>query len=166
MKKLLLIIILFGLQGYGQKTLEIYNFTAYTVVIADITTYAPGTTTEFSADFGPIGPIALAPGASYTLQNTLSLTRFPFLSPSSSPTIDNWYRRTSPTNVTLMTSPAAWVLGNNQVFNRLSFRILDPNGSFGTVGVASPAISGPGWDAIYDMSMSPPSAITYTVVIF
>lgn len=167
MKKLLFLTLLFSLQGYSQKTLEIYNLTVHTVHITGIVTNASGAYPEFSASFGAPGMITLTPGASYTLQNTSSTTRFPFESPSSVPYIPSWYRNTSPTAVTLMPSPAAWVLGNPQVFDTLRFRVVDSsgNGSFGTVSTTSPAATGPGWDALYDMSSIPP-AITYTVVIF
>jgi hypothetical protein len=167
MKKLLFLIILFAVQGYSQKVLQIYNYTSYTVLIGDIVTSAPGSTTEFYPDFGPIGPISLAPGASYILENSGSLTRFPFQSLGSTPYIANWYRRTSPTNVLLMTSAAAWVLGNPQVFDRLSFRILNPSSSLGTVGIANPNISGPGWSATYTAIVNPsvPTDIRYRIVI-
>jgi hypothetical protein len=166
MKKLLLILFaLFGIYGYSQKTLEIYNFTPYTVVIVDMSTNASGTYPEFRPNLSIVNFIPLAPGANYTLTNTASLTRFPFESPTSVPYIPNWIRMTSATASTGLTSPVAWVLGNPQVFNWVAFRVLDPpGGSAGTVGVANPLITSTNWVAIYDQFTSG-TVTTYTVVI-
>lgn len=166
MKKILLLLFaLFGIYGYSQKTLEIYNFTPYTVVIVDMSTNASGAYPEFRPNLSIINFIPLAPGASYTLTNTASLTRFPFESSTSVPYIPSWIRMTSPTASTGLTSPVAWVLGNPQVFNWVAFRVLDPlGGSAGTVGVANPSLISTNWVAFYDQFTSG-TATTYTVVI-
>lgn len=171
MKKLLLIIVvLFGLQGYGQKTFEVYNFTLHSVVIHELVTSASGAYPMFSANFGTIGPINIPPGGSYTLVNTASPTRFPFQSPSSIPNIPSWTRWTSSTTSTSMISSAAWVLGNPQVFERMTFRVIHNTGvvTGGTISTASPTATGPVWDAVYDMSVNPsnPNEINYTIVFF
>lgn len=166
MKKILLLLFaLFGIYGYSQKTLEIYNFTPYTVVIVDMSTNASGAYPEFRPNLSIVNFIPLAPGANYTLTNTASLTRFPFESPTSVPYIPSWIRMTSATASTGLTSPVAWVLGNPQVFNWVAFRVLDPlGGSAGTVGVANPLITSANWVAIYDQFPNG-TATTYTVVI-
>lgn len=167
MKKLLLLIILFGLQGYGQKTFVVYNYTAYPVFITDITTSASGAYPEFSANFTSLDPIALNPGDSYMLQNNGHPYRFPFVSLIPNNTyFDTWFRRTSPTTATLVSNTAAWVLGSPQVFDRLSFYIYYPIDVSGTVGIASPNLSGPGWSATYTMLVDSinPNLITYMVV--
>lgn len=168
MKKLLLIAIaLLGLHGFAQKTFEVYNFTPVTINLYDIITNASGVNPEFHSK---ATPVPVPAGGSYTLVNTANIFRFPFQSPSSSPYIPTWERVNPPAPTAVLASPAAWVLGNAQVFDRMAFG--EPGASFSYVSVATPTVSWPGpgytWTAIYSVFVNPsnPNDITYTIVIF
>lgn len=165
MKKILFLIILFGLQGYGQKTLEIYNFCPYTLAVLYINTSASGAYPQFKSNFPPT-IIMIAPGDSYILQNTADPDRFPFDSPLSSPYVNSWLKTNPPSPPANVTSNAAWLQGDDQTFDSLQYRLLDPATSNGIIGEPTPMASGPGWNAIYEMSANPPNQITYTVVFF
>ena len=78
MKKLILLALLLGgLPTFAQKTFEVYNYTAYTVQLADIATkVATGTYPEFHSK--PSGLISIPPGGSYTLSIRQICTAFHF----------------------------------------------------------------------------------------
>lgn len=160
MKNLLFILILFGLQGYGQKTLEIYNFSTQSVRIYDIVTSASGSYPEFHSY--PSGLIIVPPSGSYTLVNTSSVNLFPLYSPSSSQYIHAWYRLDSPTSSTTMSSPAAYLLSSNQFFDKMVFAI--DTGNY-IIGTANPSISGSGWNALYDV-YTQGTTVIHTIVFF
>lgn len=163
MKKLLLIaIVFFGLQGYAQKTFEVYNFTSMAVQIGDIVTNASGTYPEFHSK---ATPFTIPAGGSYTLTNTGSTTRFPFQSPTSSPYIPTWERLNSPTSSVVMASPAAWVLGSPQVFDRMIFGIGGFGYNINTTNTASFPVTGPGFTAEYSV-FSSGTTIVYTIIIY
>ena len=84
-----------GFQGYSQKTFEIYNFSSQTITLIDVVTRAGTSYPEFHSK--PYGPITIAPGDSYILENTSQVFRFPFNSPASVPYITTWERLNSPT---------------------------------------------------------------------
>lgn len=161
MKKILLIaIVLFGLQVFGQKKLEIYNLNStLSFQIYNIFTNASGSNPEFQSK---ITVITIAPGGSYILENTSNIYRFPFLSPSTTPVI-NWMRDGVP-----LTNAAAWVLGNAQVFDKMVF---GTSGSYNVIGPASPSVGGSSggtaWTADYETIVNPSNLndITYLVVI-
>lgn len=159
MKKFFLIIVLFSLQMYSQKKLEIYNFTNQTVTITDIFTNASGTYPEFHCK-GTM--IVVPPTGSYILENTLSLTRFPFDSPASSPYIASWQRQTGTTIEVSMPSSVAWTQGGPQSFYRMTFNV----GNFGySISAANSPFAGPGFTAEYTMFTSG-TVVIYTVVIY
>lgn len=158
--------ILFGLFAHAQKTFVVYNLTSTTIDLYDIVANQSGSYPQFQSKGTTI---SIAPGGSYTLQNLASTTRFPFLSPTSSPPINNWVRTIPPTSV--VPSLTAWIPAYNQVFSSLSFGetgfslgIITPtSGTISYVGVP-PATS---WTADYYMIVNPanPNDITYMVVI-
>lgn len=159
MKRFFLIIVLFSLQMYSQKKLEIYNFTSQTVTITDIFTNASGAYPGFHCK-GTM--IAVPPGGSYILENTSSLTRFPFDSPASSPYIPSWQRQTGTTIEVTMPSSVAWTQGDPQSFDRMTFNV----GSFGySISAANSPLAGPGFTAEYNIYTSGTATI-YTVVIY
>jgi len=166
MKKLILLALLLGgLPTFAQKTFEVYNYTAYTVQLADIATkVATGTYPEFHSK--PSGLISIPPGGSYTLVNTANLYRFPFLSPSSSPTIPTWERLNSASPpTTYLPSATAWPLGTSQVFKELFFFV---GGAYQNISVTSPSLplqSG-GWQADYVEDNPAPNVWFYTIVIY
>lgn len=164
MKKLLLVVIFFGLQSYAQKTFEVYNYTSLNFEIYDIVTNASGNYPEFRSK--PFGTITIAPGGSYKLVNTGSVSRFPFHSPSSTPYISTWLRVNPPNPAVLIASNPAWSLGNPQVFSSMTFG--EPNVSYEVISTTTPIINGGTWTAIYDMYVNPtnPNIINYTIVIF
>ena len=164
MKKLLLLALLIsGLQTFAQKTFEVYNFTGQTVQMADIATYTGAGYPEFHSK--PSGLISIPPGGSYTLVNTGHLYRFPFLSPSSSPTIPTWERMTSALPGTNMSSAAAWPLGASQVFKELFFYV---GAAYQNISVASPTVplQPGGWQADYVADNPAPNVWFYTIVIY
>lgn len=159
MKKILLIaIVLFGLQVFGQKKLEIYNLSSIDFEIYNIFTNASGSNPEFQSKLTVIPILA---GNSYILENTSNIYRFPFLSPLSTPTI-SWMR-----DGIALSNTAAWVLGNAQVFDKMIFG----TNNYNVIGPASPSASGSwagtGWTADYETIVNPsnPNDITYLVVI-
>src|SRR4051812_15775352 len=96
MKKIfLLAMLLCGLQNFAQKTFEVYNFTAYTVKLADVITKPAGATVYPEFHSKPSGLISIPPGGSYTLQNTANLYRFPLYSLTSIPVIPSWEKLSS-----------------------------------------------------------------------
>jgi hypothetical protein len=160
MKKILLIaIVLFGLQVFGQKKLEIYNLTTLSFDIYNIFTNASGSNPEFQSKLTIIN---IPPSGSYILENSSNIYRFPFLSPSTTPVI-SWMR-----DGIALSNTAAWVLGNAQVFDKM---IFSTTGNYNVIGVASPSASGSSggtaWTADYQMIVNPanPNDITYLVVI-
>lgn len=163
MKKLLFLIVLFSLQGYGQKTFEVYNYTSFTFELYNIITDASGNYPEFHSKGTTV---SVPPGGTYTLVNPANVLRFPFHSPSSVPYIGSWIRMNPPSNGVIMTSIAAWTLGNPQVFSRMDFG--SPGAGGGVISTTTPVVNGPSWIAIYDMYVNPtnPNIINYTIVIF
>lgn len=161
-KLLLIVIVLLGLNGYGQKIFEVYNFSAQTVTITDIFTNTTGASGAYPEFHAPGITITLLPGTSYVLQNTANLTRFPFHSPASLPYITTWERFISSTISTYMPSANAWTLGSPQVFYRMTFNA----GGLGySIGPTNPTITTSTFTAVYDMFTSG-AVITYTIVIF
>ncbi|RWX03649.1 hypothetical protein [Flavobacterium cerinum] len=159
MKRFFLIIVLFSLQVYSQKKLEIYNLTNQTVTITDIFTNASGTYPEFHCK-GTM--IAVPASGSYILENTSSLTRFPFDSPATSPYIASWQRQTSATMEVFVPSTVAWTLGSPQSFYRMTFNV----GNFGySISAANSPFAGPGFTAEYSMFTNG-TVVIYTVVIY
>jgi hypothetical protein len=166
MKKLLTLIILFAINGYGQKSLEIYNTTTLPVRINDIVTNVSGSYPEYHSK-PAWGLITVAPvTGSYILTNSLDLYRFPFHSPTSSPYLSNWDRINSATSTTTgIPSTTAWTFGAPQVFDSLLFTI---GGNDYKVSVSNPLITGPGgsWTALYDYYDDPFSDIIIYTVLF
>lgn len=159
MKRFFLIIVLFSLQMYSQKKLEIYNFTNQTITITDIFTNASGAYPEFHCK-GTM--IAIPPTGSYILENTSSLTRFPFDSPASSPYIPLWQRQTGTTIEVTMPSSIAWTQGDPQSFYRMTFNV----GSLGySISAANSPFTGPGFTAEY-VSFPVNNPTTYTIVFY
>jgi hypothetical protein len=170
MKKFFLILTLsFALQNFAQKTFEIYNFSSYPIEIASIVTKIDGAATYPEFTSKPFGLFTIAPGDSYILQNAANPYRFPFESPTSTPYIDKWERLNSASSATLLTSPAAWVLGSSQVFSRLHFYI---NGVYYVPTVPSGVTtvtlaSGGGWIMDYDCSNPGGGTVwNYTIVVY
>lgn len=169
MKKIFSIIILFSLQVYSQKTFEVYNFTTQTVRLLDIVTNVSGVYPEFHSK---ANPVTIPAGGSYTLTNAADLARFPFHSPSSSPYIPTWERLdpyippASPVSTT-MTSNNAWLIGSNQVFDRMVFSVGNSFNSINTTNTSSSPVTGPGYTAEYSVFIAPPpfTDIIYTIVI-
>lgn len=170
MKKFILAaMLLFGLQGFAQKTFEVYNFTTQTVQLADIITRAGSVYPEYHSK--PFGLVSIPPGGSYTLVNTANVFRFPFQSPTSAPYINKWERLNSAAGPgTIQTSPVAWTFGNSQVFNRMMYYVgTSYNGTpTAPLGVASfsPWFTGSGWQLDYDCSNPAPNVWFYTLVIY
>lgn len=173
MKKIIIIAILFfSLQNFGQKRFEVYNFTGQTVKLADIITKPNTSATYPEYHSKPNGLITIAPGGSYILENTtapVNTLRFPFLSTANF--LPNWERLNSATNSVIQASNVAWPFGNAQVFTRMLFYVGSSYNLLPSVPISStsysisPAVSGSGWQADYDFYIAGTQQI-YTIVIY
>lgn len=144
MKNLFLITVLFlSIQSFAQKTITIYNLSSTNFDIGEIntkngTTPTPPTTVTypvFKSNYGtaPNNIIHIPAGTTYILQcSPASITRFPFLSPSSVPQITSWRRKlTAAGTWTAVTSAAtSSAYGNTQVFDFMKTQV-GPNGTLG-----------------------------------
>lgn len=155
-----------GLYAQAQKTVKIYNYSAYTVKFFDFVTR---TSTNQFPEFHSkqFGGVTIAPFGSYTMVNTASTTRFPFYSPTSSPVITTWERLTTTTPTsTIMTNTVAWLQGGNQEFSYIQLTI---NGSIRNLGnpltsTFPASVSASGWTASYANTGSVAAPI-YTITI-
>lgn len=173
MKKILLIaMILFSLQNFAQKRLEIYNYTGQTVKLADIITKPNTSVTYPEYHSKPNGLITIAPGGVYILENTtapVNTLRFPFLSTANY--LPKWERANSSSSTVIQTSNVAWPLGNAQVFTRMLFYVGSSYNLLPTVPISttsysmSPSVAGSGWQADYDFFILGSLQI-YTIVIY
>ena len=168
MKKIILIaLFICGMQLQAQKTFKLINLTANTVTIDDLITYTGGTGTGAFPQFHskPNGAVNIAPFGTYTLTTT-NLTRFPFFSPTSTPTINSWERATSATSSTVISSTVAFPLGAAQVFYWVQVRIGANTKHLGVVGSGyTPGpITSNGWTASY-LQNGTIAAPIYTVTI-
>jgi len=165
MKKILFIALLVcGMQLQAQKTFKLFNLTANTVTIDDLVTNTgtAGAYPQFHSK--PNGPVNIAPFGSYTLTTT-NLTRFPFFSPTSVPTINFWERATSATSSTVISSTVAFPLGTTQVFYWIQVSIGGFTKKVGFSGSGFPTTqTGNGWTASYNQGGTPGAPI-YTVTI-
>jgi hypothetical protein len=166
MKKLILFLMLCALNVQAQKTVKIYNYTAYSVQFFDFVTRPTATPLpEFHSK--PFGGVTIAPYGSYTMVNTTNATRFPFYSPTSVPVITTWERQslTAPTSST-MANTVAWLQGANQVFSYIRLTINGQTKYLGNPLVSSypNAITGSGWTATY-ATLGTATAPIYTITI-
>ena len=165
MKKILLIALLIcGMQIQAQKTFKLFNLTANTVTIDDLVTNT-GTINAFPQFHSkPNGLINIAPFGSYTLTTT-NLTRFPFFSPTSLPTINFWERATSATSITVISSTVAFPLGAAQVFYWIQVRIGADTKHIGFAESGYPTtLTSNGWTASYSQTGTADAPI-YNVII-
>lgn len=173
MKKIFIIFVFFiSLQIHSQKSVEIYNFSTYTVRINTILTKPLTTNYPWCASVSP-NFIEILPGDSYFIENATNQFRFPFFSPNSSPQITNWRRVLAPavpggnSNWSNISSNAAWLLGNSQFFNYLNLSVFNGSSFFGScdIGLIQPYfMSTFGWESFYD-NFSSGNTIIDTVLI-
>lgn len=138
MKKIFLLSVLFlSIQGFAQKTITIYNLSSTNFDIGEINTKSTAASTypRFKSNYGtaPTNLIQIPAGTTYILQcSPASVTRFPFLSPTSTPQITSWRRLLTATGTwTAVTSAAtSSAYGNTQIFDFLKTQV-GPSGSLG-----------------------------------
>lgn len=138
MKKILIIAVVFlSLQSFAQKTVTIYNLSNTNFDIGNFGTRstAAGGYPIFSSNYGtaPNTIIHIPAGTTYILQcSPASTTRFPFLSPTSSPQITSWFRRLTATGAmtALSSTIVSSTYGNTQIFDYAKTQV-GPNGSLG-----------------------------------
>ncbi|WP_298150063.1 hypothetical protein [Flavobacterium sp.] len=150
MRKLILIALLIcGAQMQAQKTFKLFNLTGNTVIIDDLVTNT-GTANAFPQFHSkPNGPVSIPPFGTYTLTTT-NATRFPFFSPTSTPTINSWERATSATSSSVISSTVAFPLGTAQVFYWIQVRIGATTKQVGFSGSGYPTtLTSSGWTASY-----------------
>ncbi|MEO4005166.1 MULTISPECIES: hypothetical protein [unclassified Flavobacterium] len=178
MKKIfVLLLVCMGLSTYAQKTLYIFNFSSYSVEVGSLYTESNTGGYPWFINNQATG-ITIAPGDTFTLENTTSTTRFPFDSPNSSPYIDSWKRiQMSGGSWTTMTAANVYAAyGNGQRFHTIKFDV-QPDLSGGYIGNDTPdfRVEGgpdmpngiPTWEAIYYENTDPlnPGLIDYVILI-
>ncbi len=145
MKKIFLtLLLLVFATGFSQKKLIIYNFSSVTVKIYGIKTKSDIGTFPTCSGFS----FALLSGQGYTLENNLSITKFPFYTyPISVPEIIsapgslNWTRYGAIGTATTLTGVTMWnsTYAASQSFNNLIFGLGStsaPQG--GPIGPSNP----------------------------
>jgi hypothetical protein len=171
MKKIILITLLsLSLQGYSQKIVYILNFSSYNVQIAEINTITTnlGIYPSFKNN---TGLITIPAGQSYTLTNSSSSTKFPFVSVGNTPQINSWIRRNSATSSTTVASTTAYITGATQKFNFIKFQV-GTNGNLGGGNLGqgyATTLDGSGWQATYDPPIIDPlnpNFLEYTIVLY
>lgn len=121
MKKIVLLSVLFlSIQSFAQKTITIYNLSSENFYLGEINTKSTAASTypKFKSDYA--GGFDVPAGTTYILECTpASVTRFPFLSPTSTPQITSWRRQlTAGATWAAITSAAtSAAYGNTQVFD-------------------------------------------------
>ena len=177
----ILLLSLFTVVGFSQKTLKVFNFSSKTVNINMIVTKPnAGTFPWYASTYTNNGTntISIAPGGSYILTNTADLFKFPFLSTTSVPQITTWRKVNAPaagssnSTFTPVSSNVAWALGGAQIFDYIDFGVF--NGTFyqggGKMGVIGQYVTGPSltsqpqgnWKVTY-VGMGSGNLIEYTV---
>lgn len=165
MRKILLIVILFSLQGYSQKYFEFYNATGQPVIITNLVADSANSYPEIHSL--PFGPITVAPNSTYTLQNTTREYTFPFDSPTSSPYINIW-RMVTPSSFWNISALDAWLTGHHFDFSRMTFSIGGNSYTINTTNTMFSPLIGAGFTAEYDefTAPAPSNEIIYSVVIY
>ena len=136
MKKIFLsIVFLVGIQGFAQKTITIYNLssTNFEAQINTKSTTASGYP-KLKSILSQTAGLKVPPNTTYIMQCTpASLTRFPFLSPTSTPQISIWQRFLNANSYASISSAAASsAYGNTQIFDFMKTQVIDyPNNSRG-----------------------------------
>jgi hypothetical protein len=99
MKRIIVILtLIIGVLGYGQKKLSIYNYCQYSVKVNKI--YTKPAIGNYPIFYNNSGDIGFQPGNSYQLENLGSLTKFPFYStiaPACLNPVISWARKTTAT---------------------------------------------------------------------
>jgi hypothetical protein len=173
MKKLIIIATLFfGLQGFSQKILYIFNNSPYGIDIGEVQSITTNTAGYPYPMFkSNTSLIHINAGDSYTLENLGSSTKFPFVSVGNVPQINNWIKINSATSTTSVTSTTAYITGATQAFNFIKFQVgINGNLGGGDLGQAYPnPIVASGWGASYDPPVIDPlnpNLIEYAIWIY
>ena len=159
-----------GISSYSQKSLNIYNYSAYELIIGTITTE---TTTHGFPNYSSYAPIVngnngirIDPYGEYILQNPVAI-RFPFYSTTTGQVIiDTWSKmETSGSSAVTSASINTNAIAGNQIFKFMKFGLVDPsNDDFVDSGdlYMDSILSGPGWLA---MSLAGPTAVSVDIYI-
>lgn len=149
MKKIVLLSVLFlSIQSFAQKTITIYNLSSSNFYVGEIYTKSTvaGSYPKFISNYA--GGFDVPSGTTYILECTpASVTRFPFLSPTSTPQITSWRRQLTAgatwTSITSAATSAAY--GNTQEFDFMKVG-MGP-GSSGLIGSGNlrPNLLSPDW---------------------
>jgi len=138
MKKIILLSVFFlSIQGFAQKTITIYNLSSTNFDIGEMRTKSTSVSTypKLISNYGtfPNNIIHIPAGTTYILESIPgSITRFPFLSPDSTPEITSWKRQfnAGATWTPITSTAAAAAYGNTQVFDVMKTQV-GPNGALG-----------------------------------
>ena len=142
---------LFSFTAFAQKTVYVFNFSSYTVQVSEFNTKHSTSSNNYPIFKSNSTLITIPSGQTYTLINPNN-AYFPFYSPTSIPTINNWYRKLNPTSnwVNFTSINLNNVNATPQRFNSLKFQV-GTNGSLGggDLGFSpySDFIEGNGWAA-------------------
>ncbi len=144
MKKILLLtFFLFGLLGYSQKKVSIYNFSSFPLKIYNVRTKPTTLTFPYYTGYS----VGLYPLESAILENLGSTTKFPFYSPVITPTVYNstsfnWTKYPAAGAPTISTGLTLWntTAGNTQVLGSISYNVgtIDGGGIGGSFTIPIP----------------------------
>ena len=172
MKKLLWCIALISISSYSQKSLNIYNYSAYELNIGTLTTETTAHGYPRYSSYAPFANgnngIHIAPYGEYILQNPVAI-RFPFYSTTTGQVIiDTWIRMeaTSGGGAVSSASINTNAIAGDQIFRYMKFG-LDALPGSGLVGgggdlYMDSQLSGPGWLA---MCLAGPTAGSVDIYI-
>lgn len=130
----LTLILVVGIQMIGQKKVTILNNSPYTLQIGTLATVKylgtnPPTVSGPTYEHKTLSPAAtflVIPSlGSYTLNNTSSTTKFPFVSVGNVPQITQWLLSSPASTVTSATAYAS-ANATSQVFGSIKFQLVDP----------------------------------------
>lgn len=160
MKNIILIFALvFGTTLFAQKTVYVFNYSSYDIVIGNFQSKHTGASGYPQYSSLPQGTLKIDANTIYVLENP-SLTRFPFQSVNSAPYIGYWSRyvnATSTGSAPIASSNLNYdVLANPQIFYFFKFEVRDPRnnnslggGNLGLSPYGSPVDPGNGWIGDY-----------------
>jgi hypothetical protein len=133
-KALLLAFLLFGLLGYTQKKVSVYNFSSFAMKIYNVRTKPTTGTYPYYVGYS----VGLYPNESAILENNGSTTKFPFYSPVITPTV-YWATSFDWTKYPAIGAPSTtsgsvlWntTAGNTQVLKSITYSVGAIGGSSG-----------------------------------
>ncbi|WP_395052851.1 hypothetical protein [Flavobacterium sp.] len=161
----ILVLFIFTINSTAQKTLNIVNNTGLTIQATDIVSRT--TANSYPELHSKSSVFNILPFTTYKMVNTASLTRFPYNSTVSTPTIPTWQSISSTGAVTYLPANTAWLGGANQSFYYFRFTVNNIIYYIGNGFNPNPYptfITGAGFTAQYTV-LGTPGAPIYNILI-